>query len=127
MLYEMRVYEAVPGKMGALNRRFADHTHELFVKHGFHVVGYWNTLVGDSSKLYYILGWEDMNERGEKFAAFGADPEWQQARETSPSGMAPWWPIFITRSGAQRPTRPCSSPRASPGPTCGVPIAHTWW
>ena len=83
MLYEMRVYEAAPGKMGALNRRFADHTHELFVKHGFHVVGYWNALVGDSSKLHYILGWEDMNERAEKFAAFGADPEWQQAREES--------------------------------------------
>jgi hypothetical protein len=83
MLYEMRVYEAVPGKMGALNRRFANHTHQLFVKHGFHVVGYWNEAIGDSDKLTYMLGWTDLNERFEKFAAFGADPDWQKAREES--------------------------------------------
>ena len=83
MLYEMRCYEAMPGKMGALNRRFKDHTHQLFIKHGFCVVGYWNTLVGDSSKLYYLLGWQDMAERGEKFAAFGSDPDWHKARDES--------------------------------------------
>lgn len=83
MLYETRIYEATPGKLGALNRRFADHTHALFLKHGFYVIGYWTELIGDSNKLCYMLGWDDLNQRAEKFAAFGADPDWQKAREDS--------------------------------------------
>lgn len=40
MIYEMRTYEAMPGKLRALVVRFADVTHPLFVEHGFHPVGY---------------------------------------------------------------------------------------
>ncbi len=83
MLYEMRTYEAAPGKMAALNRRFAEVTQPLFEKHGFRVVGYWTELVGDSNHLNYMLGWEDMNEREQCFAAFGADPERRTGFEES--------------------------------------------
>ena len=83
MLYEMRVYEAVPGKMAALNRRFAEHTHGLFEKHGIRVVGYWTQLIGDSNKLCYMLAWTDMAERDQWWGAFGADPEWQKVRQES--------------------------------------------
>jgi len=83
MLYEMRVYEAMPGKMGALGRRFADHTHRLFTKHGFHVVGYWTQVIGDSNRFCYMLAWNDLAERDARNAAFGADPEWQTARAES--------------------------------------------
>ena len=33
MIYEQRVYEALPGKMAALQDRFANHTIRLFEKH----------------------------------------------------------------------------------------------
>ncbi|MBM3940683.1 MAG: NIPSNAP family protein [SAR202 cluster bacterium] len=83
MLYEMRFYEAMPGKMGALHDRFANHTNKLFAKHGFRVVGYWNEVFGDSSRLNYMLAWETMDERMNKWAAFQVDPEWQAARDAS--------------------------------------------
>ena len=82
MLYEIRHYEAVPGKMPALLKRFADHAHPLFLKHRFQVVGYWTEIIGEN-KLSYLLGWNDMNERQEKWAAFQGDPEWARVREES--------------------------------------------
>ncbi len=82
MLYEIRTYEAVPGKMPALNKRFADHAHPLFLKHGFQVVGYWTEIIGDNG-LNYLLAWNDLNERQEKWAAFQGDPEWARARDES--------------------------------------------
>ena len=34
MIYELRTYEAAPGKLPALNARFRDHTRGLFERHG---------------------------------------------------------------------------------------------
>ena len=81
MLYELRAYQVTPGNLPALNKRFADHGHSLFLKHGMHVVGYWTEPIGDSTKLNYILGWNDLAEMDQKRAAFQADPDWQRVRE----------------------------------------------
>jgi len=45
-------------------------------------------LVGESNQdLYYLLKWETLAERDQKFGAFGADPEWLSARaETEKNG-----------------------------------------
>jgi hypothetical protein len=58
MLYEWRVYKVVPGKMGALNDRFQRITLRLFEKHGIKVVGFWETVIGVTNVLYYMLAWE---------------------------------------------------------------------
>ena len=39
MIYEMRIYEAMPGKLPALNARFANATLRLFARHGIVAVG----------------------------------------------------------------------------------------
>lgn len=84
MIYELRIYTANPGKMGALQARFRDHTCALFEKHGIKNVGYWmNTIGGRSDELWYMLGYEDMGQRDRAWAAFGADPDWQAARKKS--------------------------------------------
>lgn len=84
MLYELRVYEALPGKMPALNRRFADVTLGLFAKHGIEVVGFWTNEVGGwSDELTYMLRFADLGDRERRWAAFGADPDWQTARAAS--------------------------------------------
>jgi hypothetical protein len=37
--------------------------------------------IGPSNQdLYYMLQWESLDERAQKFAAFQADPEWQEKR-----------------------------------------------
>ena len=80
---EMRVYNAMPGKLPALNDRFANHTTGLFEKHGITNGGYWTEDVGTNNKLVYMLGYANLGDREKAWAAFGADPEWQKARAAS--------------------------------------------
>ena len=75
MIYEMRTYEAMPGKLRTLIDRFGNTTDGLFKKYGFRPVGYWTESIGDSTKLHYMLAWEDDAERLTKWAEFRADPE----------------------------------------------------
>ena len=84
VLYELRVYECLPGRLPNLNARFADHTLKLFEKHGIKNIGYWTSNIGDySDRLIYILGFESMEQRERAFAAFGADADWQRAFKES--------------------------------------------
>lgn len=84
MIYELRIYTANPGKMGALQARFRDHTTRLFEKHGIKNVGYWtNSIGGRSDELWYMLGFQDLAQRQAAWAAFQADPDWQKARADS--------------------------------------------
>ncbi len=84
MIYELRVYTAVPGRMANLLARFKDHTVPIWQKHGIVPIGFWTTLVGhSSSELTYMLAWNSLADRETKWAAFQHDPEWLQARDES--------------------------------------------
>ena len=84
MIYEMRSYEVVPGRMPAMNARFQNHTVGLFEKHGIKVVGFWKTAIGRQNfELVYILEYKDANDRMEKWEAFMKDPDWIKARNES--------------------------------------------
>src|SRR4030095_2231877 len=77
MIYELRVYKCVPGRLAALNNRFANITLKIWEKHGIKQAGFWTTLVGESNQeLYYLLAWESLADREKKWNAFQADPEW---------------------------------------------------
>jgi hypothetical protein len=82
-IYEMRVYEAMPGKMPALNQRFANITGRFFERHGIKVVGYWEAIIGTSNQLVYMLEWESLAHRERVWDAFASDPEWIAARTKS--------------------------------------------
>ena len=85
MLYELREYEVVPGRMPALVARFREHTLRLFEKHGLEVVFMTLTEVGDNSnnELVYILRFNSYQEMQERWAAFVVDPEWLKVRQES--------------------------------------------
>jgi hypothetical protein len=84
VIYELRIYRANPGKLGALSARFRDHTCRLFEKHGIKNVGYWVTSIGGrNDELWYMLGYEDLAQREQAWASFLADPDWQKARADS--------------------------------------------
>jgi hypothetical protein len=84
MLHELRIYNAVPGKLSELHARFRDHTNAIFAKHGFKPVGYWTNLIGPSNQqLIYILEWEDLAHCEEAWEAFKADPEWIAVKSAS--------------------------------------------
>jgi hypothetical protein len=88
MIYELRVYKCVPGRLPALLNRFANTTLKLWDKHGIKQAGFWTTLVGESNQeLYYLLAWESLADRDKKWNAFQADPEWLAKRaETEKDG-----------------------------------------
>ena len=84
MLYELRVYHCLPGRLPALLRRFETATIKLFEKHGIKQVGFWTVSIGESNQdLIYILQWESLAQREKCFAAFQADPEWIETRRKS--------------------------------------------
>ena len=83
MIYEYRAYYAAPGKMPDIQKRFNDVTMKLFAKHGIKVVGFWDTIVGESNELVYICAFDDLAHRQKAWGAFQADPEWIAARKAS--------------------------------------------
>ncbi len=88
MLYELRVYEVMPGKMPAFQARFENHVMKFLGKHGINVIGLWTTLVGESSNGFtYIVAYENMADREKRWGAFATDPEWLAVRrETDKDG-----------------------------------------
>ena len=81
MIYEMRVYRCLPGRLPALLKRFDTITLKLFEKHGIKQAGFFTTLVGQSNQeLTYFLAWESLADREKKWTAFQADPDWIAAR-----------------------------------------------
>ena len=77
MIYELRVYRALPGRMPALLKRFETRTLKIWERMGIRQVGFWTTLIGSSNQaLTYLLEWESLAEREQKWNAFQSDPEW---------------------------------------------------
>jgi hypothetical protein len=82
MLYELRIYHCVPGRLAALNARFANVTLELWKKHGIRQAGFFTDYIGDNcnNKLTYLLAWDSLAEREMRWNAFANDPVWIAAR-----------------------------------------------
>jgi hypothetical protein len=89
MIYELRVYRSMPGKLPAVVSRFQNHTLRIWEKHGIKQAGFWTTLIGESNQeLIYLLQWESLADRETKWASFQADPEWHATRaETEKDGQ----------------------------------------
>ena len=84
----MRVYRCVPGRLPDLLKRFETITLSLWERHGIRQAGFWTTVVGESNQdLTYLLAWESLAEREQKWTAFQGDPEWLHKRaETEANG-----------------------------------------
>jgi len=89
VIYELRVYHCLPGRLPALLKRFETITLGIWERHGIRQAGFWTTLVGTSNQtLTYLLAWESLAERETKWTAFQADPDWLAKRaETEASGQ----------------------------------------
>ena len=84
-VYELRTYTTLPGRLPALNKRFADHTIRLFARHGIKSESYWIP-TDDARKdntLIYILSHDSQEAADKNWKEFQADPEWVAAREAS--------------------------------------------
>jgi hypothetical protein len=101
MIYELRIYELVPGKLPDLHRRFETITCKIWDRLGIKQAGFWTAEVGTSNELIYLLAWESMAEREEKWGKFSTDPEWLEKRaQTEANGPI----VARVRNSFLRPT-----------------------
>ena len=82
MVYELRTYHTVDGRLPALHARFKNHTMKLFEKHGMKNVIY-TVPVDKPNTLVYLLAHKSQAAAKASFDAFRADPEWIAARTAS--------------------------------------------
>jgi hypothetical protein len=84
MIYELRVYHAMPGKLPALIDRFRKNTVKIWARLDIRPVGFWTVDIGESTNdLFYMLQWDDMTHRDRASAVFQSDREWIAARDLS--------------------------------------------
>ncbi len=87
MIYEMRIYRCVPGRLPALLKRFETVTLKVWEKHGIKQAGFFTTLIGESNQeLTYFLAWELLADREAKWGKFMTDPDWMKGRDRERSG-----------------------------------------
>lgn len=84
-IYELRTYTTYEGKLDDLHTRFADHTMDLFEKHGMTNIMYWSPEDPELSDntLIYLLSHESREAAEQSWEGFLNDEEWQQAYEAS--------------------------------------------
>lgn len=81
MIYEMRRYDCLPGKMANLHELMETVAIPVFKRLGMKVVACWNPEVGeDENALIYVLGYKDMGARQTAWDKFWVDPEWTAKR-----------------------------------------------
>lgn len=84
MIYELRIYRCLPGRLPALLTRFETATLRIWDRLGIRQAGFWTQTIGEANgDLYYLLQWESLAERERKWNIFIADPEWNEARASS--------------------------------------------
>ena len=87
MLYELRIYEILPGRHAGDRRALREHTLGFFARHGVEVVGFWHEVVGRSDRLVYLTRCGHGRPR-RKWGSFINDPDWQRLRaETEADGQ----------------------------------------
>jgi NIPSNAP len=82
VVYELRIYHVLPGKMDALVGRFRDHTMKLFANHGMKSLAYWSAMdePAKSSTFIYILEHPSREAAEANWKAFRDDPEWKSVK-----------------------------------------------
>ena len=83
MIYEWRVYHIAEDEMPNILSRFRDVTMGLFDRHGMRVVGFWTDAGEGNNDLLYLMAFDSVEDRANKWREFAADPDWVAARAES--------------------------------------------
>ena len=84
-VFELRTYTCPEGKLPDLEKRFRDHTIEIFNRHHMTSIGYWipQDAPRSTNTLIYILAHPSRDAAKENWTAFRNDPEWQKVQAAS--------------------------------------------
>lgn len=82
MLYELRIYHPMPGRLDELAERIGTVMPPFFERHGFAPrLGQWISVAGSPAPVFaWLLRWPSLERRMAGFAALGADAEWNAVR-----------------------------------------------
>ncbi|WP_301169715.1 NIPSNAP family protein [Brevibacillus nitrificans] len=83
MLYELRIYDVVPGRMQALLDRFQNDAISIFERHGMKVTNFWVDADEAKNRLYYVLEHPNLEIRNQNYDRFRNDPEWMEIRRVT--------------------------------------------
>lgn len=90
--FELRMYTTDPTRDGVgdfkggiddLHQRFREKEVEIFERLGAEIVAVWQSL-DNPRTLVWMLAYRDREHREEVWAAFAADPQWQELRRKYP-------------------------------------------
>ena len=104
MIYELRIYHCVPGRLPALLKRFETTTLKIWERHGIRQAGFWTVMVGERqprSALSARLG-----------IARRARAELEQVRDRSGVGRSAPKARRTARSSPRSTTCSCSRPHS---------------
>jgi hypothetical protein len=78
-VYELRVYHAMPGRLGDVVKRFKDDTRAIFDKHDMKSIGYWvpQDSPAKDSTLIYILSHPSREAAAKHWKEFATSDEWK--------------------------------------------------
>lgn len=81
MIYELRLYSVVPGRIDVCYERFEQHLPALFARHGIRNTGRWTATAGPNGPMFvYIMAYRDLAERESQWNSFYTDPDWFDIR-----------------------------------------------
>lgn len=85
MIFEIREYVAVPGRLPAIVELFNNHTSRLLGRYDVELVSAGTTLIGEHSfgEFVYTLRFADLAELESKWGQILADPEFGEAFATA--------------------------------------------
>jgi NIPSNAP len=74
MIYELRTYTLVLGGVPQYEEITKNELLPILADHGLKPLGYWHTEIGPLNELVHLWAYKDLNERQQKWAAWGRDP-----------------------------------------------------
>ena len=83
MIHQLRIYEIFERNKAAFHARFRDHAARIMARHGFGIVGMWETASAGRIEFAYILAWPDAETKAKAWASFMADPEWIEIKRVT--------------------------------------------
>lgn len=83
MLHQFRAYEIFEDTKPAFLARFRDHAARIMRRHGFQIVGMWESQRPERTEFVYLLAWADEQAMKAGWAAFMADQEWADVKRVT--------------------------------------------